>query len=326
MSVAFEKLPVLSSIIPLISKGRWVGFHPERLVAAVKRWGGSHSGQNTWRHPCHFFDGTEETIRWIFVLDVLNHCFWPDTGQATWTVSYEGGSYSGYWGLAASLKRALDRGFPITDSAYLARLPEADLIEVFSGTGEIPLFEKRLFNLREAGRVLLSRWEGDIVNLLEETRGSATRTVQEIAASFESFRDEADYRGCRVLFWKRAQLFVADVHAAFSGKGWGGFDDIVELTAFADYKLPQVLRELGILSYQPALAEKVDLMQHLTAGSEEEVEIRAMTIWVVEQLKKVFGCLGKEVTSASVDQWLWQLGQLEFFRKRPYHRCRTIYY
>jgi hypothetical protein len=150
--------------------------------------------------------------------------------------------------------------------------------------------------------------------------------VQRVVSSFPSFQDEAQYQGQTVFFWKRAQLFVADLHAAFSGQGWGRYDDIHELTAFADYKLPQVLRELGIISYHPDLAERIDLRQDLTKGGEEEIEIRAMTIRAVEELKKTFAGMGREVTSASVDQWLWQLGQLETFRKRPYHRCRTIFY
>jgi hypothetical protein len=86
------------------------------------------------------------------------------------------------------------------------------------------------------------------------------------------------------------------------------------------------LRELGILSYHPNLAQRIDLRQNLTTGGEEEIEIRAMTIWAVEELKKTFAGMGRELTSASVDQWLWQLGQLEPFRIRPYHRCRTIFY
>ena len=328
MGVALERLPVLSSLRPLISQCRWVAFHPERLDAAVKLWEDSLSGRNTWRHPCHYFDGAEETLRWIFVLDILNHCFWPDEGEPTWTVRYDGRDYSGYWGLAASLKRALENGFPVTDPAYLAELSERDLRKIFRGTdeAEIPLLKERLSNLREAGQVILSRWQGDVIHLLEETRGSAVGTVQQVVTSFGSFQDEALYHGRVVYFWKRAQLFVADVHAAFTGEGWGRFDDIGELTAFADYKLPQVLRELGLISYHPDLANQVDQMVNLAAGSEEEIEIRAMTIWAVEALKGALGRLGKEVTSASVDQWLWQLGQLEPFRKRPYHRCRTIYY
>ena len=326
--MAFENLPVLSSLRPLISRCRRVAFHPERLDAAVELWEDALSGRSIWYHPCHYFDGTEETLRWIFVLDVLNHCFWPDKGKPVWTVSYKGRDYSGYWGLAASLKRALERDFPISNPEYLAELSERDLRSIFSGTdeAEIPLLEERLVSLREAGQAILSRWQGDIVHLLEETRGSAVETVQQVVASFASFQDQADYRGRTVYFWKRAQLFVADVHAAFAGEGWGKFDDLAELTAFADYKLPQVLREMGLISYHPDLAKQVDLRENLAAGGEEEVEIRAMTIWAVDALKEALGRRGKAVTSSAVDQWLWQLGQLEPFRRRPYHRCRTIYY
>jgi hypothetical protein len=326
MCLRSDKFPILDSLKPLIGQSRRVAFHPERLVPAVTQWGDFASGQATWDHPCHYFDGSEETLRWILVLDVLNHCFWASEGEPTWTVSYQGREYSGYWGLAASLKRAVERGFRITDPEFLAELSDAHLREIFAGEGEIPLFEERLSNLREAGRVLLSRWSGDIIHLLEETRGSAVQTVQQVVSSFSSFQDEAQYRGQTVFFWKRAQLFVADVHAAFSGRGWGRYDDIQELTAFADYKLPQVLRELGILSYHHSLAERIDLRQNLTTGGEEEIEIRAITILAVEALKKAFASMGKEVTSVTVDQWLWQLGQLEPFRRRPYHRCRTIFY
>jgi hypothetical protein len=319
-------LPVLPSLESVAASARWVKFHPERIRDAVDQWGDFLHGLHGWHHPCHYFDGTEETLRWIFVLDVLNHCFWPEVGEPTWAVRYEGEDYSGYWGLAASLKRAVEQGFRITDPACLAELSPADLREIFAGAGKIPLFEERLANLREAGQVLLSHWQGDIVHLLEETRGSAVKTVHQVVASFPSFQDEAQYQGRKVYFWKRAQLFAADIHDGFAGKGWGQYDDIHELTAFADYKLPQVLRELAVLSYHPDLAGKVDRRQNLTPGTEDEVEIRALTIWAVEALKKVFGHTGIEPKSAQVDQWLWQLGQLEPFRKKPYHRCRTIFY
>lgn len=321
-----ETFPVLPSIEPVVAAGRWVNFHPERLEPVVREWGHILTGEKGWQHPCHYYDGGTATLRWIFVLDVLNHCFWPDVGKVTWTVPYEGQGYSGYWGLAASLKRALKDGLRITDPGYLAELPEPDLRRIFAGEGEIPLFEQRLCNLREAGRIILSRWQGDILHLLEATRGSAVQTVKEIVLSFPSFRDEALYQGQPVYFWKRAQLFVADLYGAFAGRGWGQYDDIHELTAFADYKLPQVLREMGILSYHPDLAVRIEAREELKEGSEEEIEIRANTIRAVEELKKAFIGFGRGVTSVSLDQWLWQLGQLEPFRRRPYHRCRTIYY
>jgi hypothetical protein len=319
-------LPVMGSIKTVVENSRWVFFHPEQLDAAVAGWGHSLKDGLAWEHPCHYFDGTEESVRWIFVLDILNHCFWPDRNEAAWTVEFDGSTYSGYWGLAAGLKRAMAEGFPITDADFLADLGAEELRRIFRGAGRLPLFEDRLSNLRESGRILRLRWGGDIVRLIEASNGSGTATVLGIVSSFPSFRDQASYQGHTVYFWKRAQLFVADLHLAFQGSGWGRFQDIERLTAFADYKLPQVLRELGVISYRPDLAGKIDSFEELRGGSEEEIEIRAITIHACEELKRCFQRTGRTVTSVAVDNWLWQLGQLEPFRRRPYHRCRTIFY
>jgi hypothetical protein len=320
------QIPVLPSIEPVISQSRMVHFHSDRIESAISQWGHLLNPESYWDHPCHFFDGTAETVRWIFTLDVLNHCFWPDQGEPVWTVHYRDIPCSGYWGLAASLKRALESNFPVTDPAYLSQISANDLTQIFSGEGLIPQFAERLHNLREAGSVILSEFGGDIISLLEKSSGSAVRLVLEVASAFPSFRDEAVYRGHKVYLWKRAQIFASDVFTAFGGKDWGNFSDIGDLTAFADYKLPQVLREVGIISYGPELAARVDSFQYLQPGCEQEIEIRAMTIWAVEEIKKAFGLAGRKVTSPQVDNWLWQLGQLDTFRNRPYHRCRTIFY
>jgi hypothetical protein len=40
-----------------------------------------------------------------------------------------------------------------------------------------------------------------------------------------------------VFFYKRAQIFVGDVHGALGGKGLGEFTDMEQLTMFADYRV-----------------------------------------------------------------------------------------
>ncbi len=318
---------VLASVEQVVAQGRSAKFHPDRVDPAILKWGHTLDPSSSWRHPCHFFDGTAETVRWIFVLDVLNHCFWPDPGEPVWTVVYNGEPYSGYWGLAASLKRAQEQGFPITDPDFLSSISAADLAEIFSGQGRAPMLEERQKNLREAGSIILSELGGDIMSLFDPASGlSAVRLAGRIVSLFPSFRDEALYGTQRVYFWKRAQIFAFDVFTAFGGVAWGKFSDIGRLTAFADYKLPQVLRELGIISYSTELAARIDAMEHLQPGSEEEVEIRAMTVWAVEKLKDSFQERGLQLTSTRIDNWLWRLGQLDAFRKRPFHRCRTIFY
>lgn len=326
MSIDSLVFPVLDSVADVVARCGLVHLQPEYLRPAVVQWGHLLWKNADWEHPCHFFDGTENTARWIFVLDVLNHCFWPDKGEDPWTRHHAGSDYSGYYGLAGALRAAMESKVPITDSRFLSRITRSELEELLGGKGVMPLCEERARNLRETGEVLLSRWSGDIVNLIEDARGSAVEVVLKIVSSFQSFRDEAVYKGFPVFFWKRAQLFVSDLHAAFGGKGLGRFRDMERLTAFADYKLPQVLRSLRVLTYDHGLESKIDGLEILAPASPEEVEVRAMAIWAVEALKTAFRDEGIHATSTQIDGWLWRLGQLEPFRRKPYHRCRTIFY
>ncbi|HOV85525.1 MAG TPA: queuosine salvage family protein [Syntrophobacteraceae bacterium] len=318
---------IVRSIEPVVLQSEHVLFHPEAVKDAADRLEEQEDFPGlSWKHPCHFFDGGEETARWILVLDVLNHCFWPSPGQKTWTVIHGGRRWSGYWGLAASLNRAMERRTPVTRASWLASLEEEDLRRVFAGEGDIPLFPERLRNLREAGRILEERWGGDFVNLIEEASKSALKLVRLVVESFPGFRDQALYRGYKVNFLKRAQLLVWDLYCAFEGKSFGEFHDLEALTAFADYKLPQVLRELGVLSYDSPLAARVDRREELQPGSHEEVEIRALTLWAVEAIKEELLQRGRNLMSAQIDRGLWNLGQRDAYRRRPYHRCRTTYY
>jgi hypothetical protein len=54
-----------------------------------------------------------------------------------------------------------------------------------------------------------------------------------LAEHFPGFRDEARFENKTVRFLKRAQIFVADLWAAFDGESYGRFDDINKITMFA---------------------------------------------------------------------------------------------
>jgi hypothetical protein len=186
--------------------------------------------------------------------------------------------------------------------------------------------ESRLGILRELGRVLKKTYEGEACGLVEAAEGSAVELVRLLAMQLESFRDVAEYRGQEVFFYKRAQIFVADLHGTFKGKEWGTFKDMDQLTAFADYKLPQVLRHLGVLYYEKDLAGKVDAGTLFEPGAIEEVEIRANTIWAIEELRKEMGHRGQDLSAFEIDGILWNMGQQDRYRAKPYHKVRTIYY
>ncbi|MFO7462089.1 MAG: queuosine salvage family protein [Desulfatiglandales bacterium] len=279
-----------------------------------------------WDAFHHFKGPEEETIAYLLVLDTLNFCFWPAPGTEIWEIEYGGEWSSGYYALALTLKKALESGFPVTDSGYLADLSVDEFRQILSGRGTLQLMDRRLENLRELGKMLAENYQGRAHDLVASSQGSAAALARLLNRSLSSFRDVATYGDETVYFYKRAQLFAADLYGAFEGRGWGEFHDLSDLTAFADYKLPQVLRHAGILEYSKPLAEKVDQKALLEPGGPEEVEIRSNTIRAVEIIREELATRGRNLMAFEIDWLLWSLGQEDRFREKPYHRTITIFY
>jgi hypothetical protein len=252
-------------------------------------------------------------------------------------VTFRGNKLDGYWALAAALKRALEKHPHIADAEFLARISPQDLARILRGNTTIPLFTERWRNVRELGAVLREHWGGSATTFVADARHDATRLTQMVAENFASFDDIAVYDNRPVHFFKRAQILAADLYGAFGGKDWGTLDNLETLTAFADYKLPQILRAWDILQYAPALARKIDAQIELATGDAAEIEIRAATLWAVEFLRDALGRRGCELWSIQVDWILWEASQsrpnlaniskpLQEWTLKPYHRVRTIYY
>lgn len=100
-------------------------------------------------------------------------------------------------------------------------------------------------------------------------------------------------------YLKKAQLALS-LFAAYL-RVLSGNIGASDLTAFADYQVPRVLRALGILQYSDQFAKNVDSLQIIAQGSPEEKAVRAATILACEEIAKVVGG-----TAADVDNLLWQ--------------------
>jgi len=279
-----------------------------------------------WSYDYHFFDGGHKTVAYLLVLDSINFCFWPKQEADKWEVQYQSETLSGYYALAASLKNAIESGIPITRADYLAELPLGKLRTILGGNGELQLMEERVRILNELGAFLITKFNGEAKRLVEAAENSALNLVRLLVENLPSFRDEAEYYGKTIYFYKRAQIFAADLYGAFAGKAWGNFKDMNNLTAFADYKLPQVLRHVGVLQYSPSMEHKVDNGLLLEAGSPEEIEIRGNTIWAVELIRQELIQVGKGLRAFEIDWILWNLRQQREFKAKPYHKTVTTFY
>ncbi len=318
-----DPLGVLATTAYVIQRAGFVSLNLARVETVARVLARRAVPVPAWNYEHHFFDGTEKTVTYIFLLDALNFCFW---GEPKWRVNHIQGDVDGYWALAASLKHAAQRDPNFLEANFLATVSPEYLARVLRGNVEIPLFVERWRNTQELGRVLRDRFDGSAARLVESANGDATRLARLVAENISSFNDTTLYKNRAVNFFKRAQILVGDLYGSFNGEKWGAFKNLHDLTAFADYKLPQILRAWEILHYAPVLARRVDGKKTLEKDSEEEIEIRASMIWAVEFLRHALAQHGRELNSLQMDWFLWESSQGDIKGMKPYHRVRTIYY
>lgn len=249
-------------------------------------------------------------VDFAVIFNSVNFCYW---GSPKWTIEHDGSFYDGATGMANALRRAMGRGYPILDSGYLKRISERDLRNILEGNVEIPLFGQRLANLRETGRVLSERYDGHFFGWLKRVDNDALRLVDVLTKDISHYHDSAMYKGREVFFHKRAQLAVYWISKILEASGLEPLRNIGELTEFADYKDPQLFRKEGIMVYDKRLSDMVDRGIPLLRGSEEEVEIRANSVWVVEGMSANLKPRMPGAIPANLHSYCWAKGQV----KRP---------
>lgn len=267
-----------------------------------------------------------ESIGLVCVFNCVNFCFWAAKGQEKWATKINGGLIDGATGMFRALEKAYKNGTPLLDTHFLRNLDREKFNELLNGNIEIPLLDERVKCLNEAGEILLKHFDKSFMKAFEAARGDAVELTNLFIKFFSSFNDHVTFEGERIEFHKRAQLNTDMINYRLTKRAEKELFNLDKLTAFADYKVPQMLRRFGILEYAPALGVKIDSYEEIVAGSKEEIEIRAATIWAIEQMKETLTPRFPQITARQLDDHLWSLGQTKSLDDKPYHRTRTIFY
>lgn len=320
------KREIIESIGPVVDDPCCVEIDRDKIGEFCRRQDPREIELPDWRDPFIYPWDNEAAADFFLLFNTINFAFWAKGETEKWNTEYKGRKLDGAYGLMGALTRALEEGVPLLDGAFLREMTEESLREILGGSGELVLFYERVQILREVGQVLVSRYGGSFAGLRKAAGKSAPGLARLLISEFPSFNDVCWMNGAEIKFYKRAQLAPAMIYQRFQGEGAGDFIDIDDLTVFADYKLPQVLRRLGILEYHPDLAGKVDSRVLIPKCSREEVEIRASTIRACELIIEEYAAAGVSVNSARLDAFLWLLGHRKSRDTRPYHLTETIYY
>ncbi|XP_050413075.1 Q-nucleotide N-glycosylase 1 isoform X2 [Patella vulgata] len=277
-------------------------------------------------------------VDWVFLADTLNFSFYSDDETKKYSVEYGGKKHTGYWSLCAAINRALDDGIPITDPNYYASIGQEKLASILRSDTDynIPLLDKRVEVLHEAGSVLLKKYDGSFINCIKQSEKSAQSLLKLVVEDFPAYRDEAEYNGKKVAFYKRAQILIADVWGCCEGQGYGEFNDIDTITMFADYRIPQCLVYFGALKYSDDLLQTLHKGVNIGNGDRQEMEIRGCSIWatelICEETKKLLAAdpqtVDADINAILVDHYLWDYRRekADEMRNIPFHKTRCIYY
>lgn len=165
---------------------------------------------STWHsHPLNPSKLDESTVEWIFLVDLLNFSFWSSDPKP-YAVHFDETTYTGYWSLCAVINRALSKGIPVTSARWLASAEDAQLDAIFrpvEGCAPIPMLTERKRLMREAGVILMEKFEGSFVTVVERAQGDAIKLINLVCANFHSFLDISSFAD-RLGIWSSPALMV----------------------------------------------------------------------------------------------------------------------
>ena len=262
----------------------------------------------------------ESTAAFVVTLDAINF------GSGYFPSLRKRNGLSGYHTVAASLRDHVTRNGPIA-APWLRTVDVAECNAIFDQPDSGPAHElMELFAsaLRDLGE-FIAEFDDSFVTFVRSTGASAARMVEQLDR-MPFFHDVASHLGAAVPLYKRAQITVYDLAQAFRGHELGRFDDLHRLTMFADNLVPHVLRVDGVLRFAPELVERIERVDDIKAGSQPEVEIRAVGLHAVELLHHELSRAGVSMTAGEIDSVLWNRGADARYKAIPRHRSRSVFY
>lgn len=234
---------------------------------------------------------------------------------------YEVEGYSGSTAMGRCFFRRFGEGMVIPE--YILDMTSSFFrtADFFQGKNLPPLLGERQRNLREVAEVLIKKFGGDSMKVLETGDFKVGKDFWDDGGIVSVLRKNfpiafgQDYK-----FHKRSQLFVLmyQGRALNAGGDLPLLSDPENIGPVVDYQVPNGLRWEGVLRYSGDLAERIDSRKIISKDSREEYEIRIATTYAVAELLKKTGW-----TIVQLDYRLWSMGQKSPY---PHHLTPTTFY
>jgi hypothetical protein len=269
----------------------------------------------------------EEKIRFMFMQVAANFCFW---GTPKWEYYYNGKTYYGSIAMVIALYVAIEDNKKLLDADTLINLNIDDIKKIFPmdrNNQYIPLIEVRLANLNDVGlgfKLIEKDYNCSLSEIIDKFNDEED-LFDFVIKYFKSFNnDVTTYKGEKIYIYKRNQLLISDMNAmVYSGNKF----NLNKLTVFADYRIPQLMRDLGFIKYNDELSYIVDNEIEIKKDDEMEIEIRSSIIQVGHYMVNKLKEKGINVNDAYIDNYMFlYMKNNKNVNVKPHHRVRTINY
>ena len=255
----------------------------------------------------------ETIINFLLVFESIDYSFW---GQPKWMIDTDEGIKDGSDALLYVMIKYVKK----TKNTDFSNISLNDFKNILKGNVEIPLLEERYKTIVDISKIVNEKMNGNFYKFIKNIT-SDTQLFDIIISNFESFKDERNYNGKTIYFYKLAQLLTSDILHIIE-KIEGIKVDYSNLIGCADYKIPQTLRALGIVEYNEELSNIIDSQEIIEISSKYEVEIRASQIAVIEYIHNKLS----NINSIDINDFFFVYSKKVKSIAKPYHLCRNTNY
>lgn len=222
-----------------------------------------------------------------------------------------------------NLKQSIKRNPTVLEIHKLINLTEKEFISAIgSEFMELPLLQKRYKMLKDTISIIYNKKERFYKELFSVQND--LEMLNYITQNFEHFDDKSLYKNKVIKFNKRATLLVNDLYQ-LSDTIKNSLKSLDNLSGCADYAVPRLLCEYGILSYNQKLLDIITSNVLIEHNSDMEIEIRANTLYALELIKESLKEKDIYLNSLEIDNIIWNMrttGEHSY----PVHKTITTYY
>jgi hypothetical protein len=296
----------------VVDNSKYVHINKDKLNEFIKE-----LDINSYKHWFEEIDlnlNEKDSILLVCIIESMNFCFWK---KPKWKIEYKNEVYSGSNALFYSVIKEVENNSNFLNIDYLYNLSFDEFSKIFKGEGICPHLDKRYNNFKEVINYIKNN---DFYTELYSIK-SDRELIEFITSKFKYFDDKSVYKDKVIHFNKRATLLVNDLYNV-ANTIKNNIGNIDSLSGCADYAIPRILRDYGVLEYDSELTNLIDKEIEVDHDSEMEIEIRANMLYVIELIRKK---LNNKINSVELDSIVWNMSR-NYDRKSVSHHTVTIYY